>query len=203
MVVRYEPGGAEYDDGWRIGRYYGDAMGPGGLLLKVGRYPARHRRPARFTAQAEGAHLPHLVRLDFTRESEVYVLAGLHLTERDTARPIGFGQQHLRGIPVRELADEARRLVTHPDERSDPSEVFQWARDLRHTPVEPRQGVRLDDDHYRRVADVYRNAELSGDPPVKAVAIALAGSARKLRTANRWVRTARDRGFLPEPGDER
>ncbi len=51
-------------------------------------------------------------------------------------------------------------------------------------------------DHYVRVAEVYRAAELAGRPPTKAVADELHGSRS---AAAKWVRKARDLGLLGPP----
>lgn len=55
-----------------------------------------------------------------------------------------------------------------------------------------------DDETYRRVAEVYRQAIVLGDPPTQTVADVL-GVARA--TAGRWVQEARERKYLrPAPG---
>lgn len=58
-------------------------------------------------------------------------------------------------------------------------------------PVEP--GKRIPDEHFERVADVYRYAVKLGRPPTEGVAEAF-DVARS--TAGRWVVQARRRGFL-------
>lgn len=52
---------------------------------------------------------------------------------------------------------------------------------------------RLPDDHFERVAAVYREALVLGQPPVEAVAKALHGSRS---SAGRWVMETRRRGLL-------
>jgi hypothetical protein len=56
-----------------------------------------------------------------------------------------------------------------------------------------RQGVPVDEEHLRRVAEVYRAAVARGEAPTKAVSRELFASRS---TAGRWVMQARKRGFL-------
>lgn len=58
---------------------------------------------------------------------------------------------------------------------------------------EPRRGLPITDEHLDEVAKVYRDALGAGARPTKAV---MAAFHAKRPTASKWVRAARDRGFL-------
>jgi hypothetical protein len=57
----------------------------------------------------------------------------------------------------------------------------------------PRRGKRLPDEHFARVAEIYRSAQTLGEPPTHAVAEQMHTSRSN---AGRWVMEARRRGFL-------
>ncbi|GEM_PF-6993752 len=69
----------------------------------------------------------------------------------------------------------------------------------RRVKLRPPKRRRLDDDHFRHVADAYRGAVANGLPPAKTLADE---SAVPQGTVSRWIAEARRRGYLPagEPG---
>jgi hypothetical protein len=72
------------------------------------------------------------------------------------------------------------------------------ARALEDQPRRPGRPRTWDDEHYRRVAEVYLTALADHDPrPVRAVAKAFGIRNRKDTRAKAWVRDARQRGFIP------
>ena len=59
----------------------------------------------------------------------------------------------------------------------------------------PGRGRHVDDDFLREVARVYAEARNSGEVVDVAIRNRLAGSGG---SAGRWIRQAKDRGFIPE-----
>lgn len=122
--------------------------------------------------------------------------------------PHAITSEGLRKVPVKSLMDLAIRAATHTvDDEHDgeglsPNEVRALfaAPDALASQIAagdtPRttQGVQIDDDHYRRVAEVYQQAVAVGAPPRPE--IAKWGTCSE-STASKWIRGARDRGFLP------
>lgn len=103
---------------------------------------------------------------------------------------------------------EAQRMLsaaTPGPETPDPAWIDAWA--ALHMelsggafPTPPRVPIRrprrrnsVTDDHLREVADTYRRALAAGAPPTKEVAERMGASHS---TAARWVKMARDKGFL-------
>jgi hypothetical protein len=69
---------------------------------------------------------------------------------------------------------------------------------VRETPVGPKRGSKIADDTLREVADVYQKATRLGSPVTRAVATHFHVSES---TAGKRIMKARERGFLPPPGE--
>jgi hypothetical protein len=64
----------------------------------------------------------------------------------------------------------------------------------------PAKGEPYPDEHYKMVANAYRIAEQAGRAPAEFIAEYWQTT---LASANRWIRKARDRGYLPPPDKRR
>ncbi len=117
-----------------------------------------------------------------------------------------IGSAMMRGLPVGALLRESLERLADVLEKPTPEgasaewveQYAQWRADMHEVRQAVREGPdnprRLGDEHYRRVADVYKAAVRSGEPPTAAVAEALTVSKS---AAAKQVARARERGFLP------
>jgi hypothetical protein len=100
------------------------------------------------------------------------------------------------GAPLKlERADTTRRFL-----RPAVLEKAGWLEAYKNEAHLPQRGKRLSDAHFKRVADIYRDASATGQAPTQAIADAFPTSRSN---AGRWVMEARQRGFLgeaPAPG---
>lgn len=111
----------------------------------------------------------------------------------------------LRRLPVRTLVRDATARVAAQWRLSEaqgedmrlvpasPSEGLETYRALLEDARRPRRGSPITDDHLRQVADLYRTALARGDAPTQTVADSMHVVPS---TAGRWVKRARERGFL-------
>lgn len=128
------------------------------------------------TVQLVGHDLTYRVRAGKGRAGAV------ELTVTSPGRAIT--SDDLRNIPVQRLAAAAREAPLNLG-------TEKWER--------PERGKqRLDDDHYRRVAEVARRAFDEGHPRVRE-AVGQELHASKF-TVDKWLRVCRERGYL-RPGD--
>jgi hypothetical protein len=117
------------------------------------------------------------------------------------------GSAMMRGLPVGALLRESLERLADALESPAPGEDApaewveahaQWRAATREARQAVREGPdnprRLGDEHYRRVADIYRDAVRNGEPPTAAVADALTVSKS---AAAKQVARARERGLLP------
>lgn len=98
----------------------------------------------------------------------------------------------LRAIPARRLAYAAAQFAGRYDGAfalpGDTDETH-------HRPEAPTARNKLDDNHYREVAERVRSAVAMGAPVRKTVAAAMHTTPP---TLDRWIRAAKDRGYLDE-----
>jgi len=164
----------------------------------------QHVIPRRFQARVRDRRYPFC-------EFEVEVRDGkptcvwLQVETTDTVPTITWSNIRL---PLRMFVEEATavaamRLVTGPDGRvtGHPSylhsdEEFEAFYEAASTRL-PRRGVPLDDEHLRKVAEVYRDPR-GGRHPTEFVAEQLHATRP---TAGRWVMKAREKGFLGKARD--
>jgi hypothetical protein len=108
----------------------------------------------------------------------------------------GVTTDALRKIPVARFIREARKsrlLVMSPEGVSDLSEVAGPEDTYGVGKRSIKRGKPLTDQHLEAVAEQYRAAVKAGRPPTETIR-KLAGVGRP--TAAKWIRAARDRGFL-------
>jgi len=105
--------------------------------------------------------------------------------------PIGRIVAELRGHMIRRLAEDT---VVFLEDSETPPSLADEARQRQLWASSPRGGPRLPSEHYREVAQVYRDAWTSGTAPTQAVArhfrVSSSGAAKQ-------VQKARALGFLP------
>ena len=99
----------------------------------------------------------------------------------------------MRQVPVRRLAKAAARFISQTEygvavagDFDDPTNLLRPGRELGRR--------KLDDVHYRQVANLLKAARGMGLPPREYVGKRLGGS---LPTVNRWIAEAKRRKFLP------
>ena len=113
-----------------------------------------------------------------------------YIAELSVDQPSG---ELLRDVPLARIA-----AAINADER-----IRAWVAEGVRRQQPPRRklkrpgGRRLDDQFYREVAAAYVSAVAHGLRPAKTLAD---DSDTPQGTVNRWIATARDRGFLPPPG---
>jgi hypothetical protein len=105
----------------------------------------------------------------------------------------------LRDVPLSRIetavnADPAMRAWI--EQGSDPETIERAKREAAQRPKLKRPSHRrLDDDFYRQVAQVYSAAVANGLNPAKTLA---EESDTPPGTVNRWIATAREKGYLPK-----
>lgn len=143
----------------------------------------------------------------FTGETENGIKVSGRLAVSDDSSTFGFSEvtlrsdspiepEQLKAFPWKKMLKTVVDRVSNVGEiRDDGTYRFYPAEQPERSAMSPGPRRRvLDDDHYREVADVYRQALADDDPqPVNRVKEEL-HSARS--TAGRWVGEARKRGFL-------
>lgn len=141
---------------------------------------------------------PHRYRVRVDMSGPAPRLVELHVASDDDAAEI---TPAVMPIPVRRLTHTAARFIASgdgswmtPDEAENPVLVS------RPEVAERRTRSVLDDDHYRRVADLLTEARRQGaKSPRRVVAREIRGSDRPndLVTVDRYIAEAKQRGFLP------
>jgi hypothetical protein len=104
---------------------------------------------------------------------------------------------HVPGAPLKLIVADARKTFLSPVVLSDKAGWLEAYTKEAHL---PQRGKRLSDAHFKKVADIYREAAMAGQAPTQAIAEAFPTSRSN---AGRWVMEARRRGFLgeaPAPG---
>jgi Transposase C of IS166 homeodomain len=175
--------------------------------------------------QAEGNGLPHrvFVRLETTEDQRlvasgllIEVEPGNELTTRDTRVPLArivaeFNAAASRPATYKRLRRQLFGIKTESEaEDAWQPEAGGWlaadfvAVSARKRPVRRQSPGRrgLPEDHYKTVADAYKRAKRQHPrSPIKAVMSELHAAEP---TVHRWLRTARERGYLEKrPGDVR
>jgi hypothetical protein len=95
-----------------------------------------------------------------------------------------------RAVRKLKLVEEAGKKIAGPVDQKDRARAVALLEDAR-----PHRGKRVSAELLQRAADVYRAAQSSGQPPLRAVEAQLHASRT---TAARWLREARRRGILEE-----
>jgi len=206
---RTEPGdyfghdavGYTHDDGTKVwARYNPDT--------RFYEHPSGSNRylPEGFEVLFDDPTLPLLVRLDFDMIDERPSCQVISLWNRHQGEIAEITSERLRRIPVGRLVQEAIMAAVHRSpskrgRRKEPPSLVEFSDEYRRigNRAARKQGQAYTDDHYRRVAEIYRTALHSKDHPTKAVAV---GFTVTPSTAGRYVMEARRRGFLgpTEPG---
>lgn len=139
--------------------------------------------PERFDAWTEGPESdPYDVSMTVALKGARFVCKSLTVTMRDSGEPVtGEG---LRLVPVGRLMREAVWTVLEEARGPDPFTVG---------PEDAADGPT--DAAIRKVATVYQVAYALGEAPTARVAEVFSLTRA---TAGRWIRTARDRGYLGE-----
>lgn len=122
-------------------------------------------------------------------------LTELHLLPLDPDAAADIDPATIRLVPVRRLAKAAARFIARADG------AFIGVQELRDPTLELRPDVpanggtrrKLDDVHYRRVADLLTAAREAGESPREYVADRLGTS---LPSVDRWIAEAKRRGHL-------
>jgi len=169
--------------------------------------------PAEFNALAEMHNLPYTVELSYGMHEGQPRLGSVKFIPEQRYRTIVptasgsvagqlfFGErtevtsEGLRKIPIRRLQQLAVLAAVHAEPRAGGQHPLEdwadlYAKRLPDTPAKRSPRKRLGDEHYRRVAEIYRDAFKN---PTAAVMAQMHASRS---TAGRWVMEARRRGFL-------
>lgn len=126
-------------------------------------------------------------------------LVELHMVPDDSTSPAEIDPAAIRAVPVRRLANAAARWISRADGKfTTPDEINDRTVTLR--PDRPPSGRagggkdrKLDDVHYRQVAELLTTARQSGFPPREYVAEHLGAA---IPTVDRWIAEAKRRNFL-------
>lgn len=139
---------------------------------------------------------PHRYRVKIEMGGGAPRLIELHMVPADPAAPVDIDPAAIRQVPARRLASAAARFISSKDfafamfdEMDDPAAALR--------PDRPPNGGRnrkLDDVHYRQVADLLRTAREYGYPPREFVSERLGAS---IPTVDRWIKEAKKRNHLP------
>ncbi|BBX83549.1 hypothetical protein [Mycolicibacterium aubagnense] len=140
---------------------------------------------------------PHLYRVRVQMGSGAPKLVELHLLPADDDAAAEIDPATIRNVPVRRLANAAARWIACVDGS------FIGVKELRNPtltlrPERPADGGKrrkLDDIHYRQVADLLIAARTIGEPPRKYVRDQLGPAS--VATVDRWIAEAKERKFLP------
>jgi hypothetical protein len=227
-LLTFEPG----ETGWDLGNRHAYELAEGWLWVRYDEEVAflpygAWVIPASFEVVIEmPQQLPYTVSLRFSVTDDRPVCNSMTLEPERRYRAIfptgdgGIGgwlyhpvrteltSKGLREVPVGRLQRQAVLAAIHAPrgvgERPRPHRLEDWADIYAAQQDAPsrKPGDRLDDDHYRKVAEIYRQATRS---PTAEVAKKLNASRS---SAGRWVMVARQKGFLGEttrgkPGEVR
>lgn len=136
----------------------------------------------------------HRYRVRIKTDGPAPRLVELHLTSDGDAAEID--PDTIRQIPVRRLAKAAARFITFgesPVGRVVTVDELHNPTLLTRPDLEPPSRRKLDDVHYRDVAEKLIRARESGESPREYVADLLGAS---LPTVDRWIKEAKKRGYL-------
>ncbi|BAX97123.1 hypothetical protein MSTE_01806 [Mycobacteroides stephanolepidis] len=139
---------------------------------------------------------PHRYRVGLQTGSGAPKLVELHLLPADITA-VEIGPAAIRQVPVRRLANAAAQWIARMDG------AFTTVAELRNPTLDlrperaPDGGKRrkLDDVHYRQVADLLIAARTIGERPREYVREQLGPAS--IPTVDRWIAEAKRRGFLP------
>ncbi len=199
-----------WDDGTRIAVHYE----PGQIEWRPWPRPGgKWYLPSRFSAQIEAPSIPNAVELQMRVTEEGRTICSSLTIRR--ARTLHYvvqtecmeqphdmsdttvseiSSESLRRVPASRLVRWAVLAACHPmpggERRRDPPSLDEWS--TLFATEGKRRRRRLDDAHFREVAEVYRAAVKFGAPTRAVAAHFTAGES----TAGRWVVEARRRGFL-------
>ncbi len=161
--------------------------------------------PDRFSLSLDDPNFPFLVEMVASARPGVVECEQLAVSRRENGPPVGG--RRLRAVQVdRILQIAAESVAWRLVENGPEGRSYEPAHDVEVVPYKVRHGSRakgrqpLSDDHLQKVADIYRAAKGRG------VREAIANDPQWDReapvptpTVARWIRAARDRGFLDEP----
>lgn len=143
---------------------------------------------------------PHRYRVRVQMGSGAPKLVELHLLPADDGTAAEIDPATIRQVPVRRLASAAARWIARVDGSFiGVTDLRNPSRDLRpdHTPGDGKRR-KLDDVHYREVAELLMEGRLIGESPREYVRGQLGGeSLPSVPTVDRWIAEAKRRGFLP------
>jgi hypothetical protein len=134
---------------------------------------------------------PHRYRVRIELNTAAPRLLELHIVPGDTK--VEIDPMTIRQIPVRRLAKAAARFIGLTERKVSLAGDFEDPTNLIRPDHEPG-GRTLDDVHYRQVANLITTAREWGLSPREHVAAQLEAS---LPTVDRWIKEAKNRGFLP------
>ncbi len=198
-VTIFDSSDPEWADGWR--RRIDVTVASQDGTVTLGHYSrqkansAAGRLPSEFRALVDLDGQPFIVELRLRFVVDRPRCESVMLVERDLNHPRRFTQATLRQVPVRELVELARLAVQLDDKRVGAAQDANWSEMIGEL-ASSRRGRKLGDGHYRHVAAIYRAADAGGEPPTRAVAVRMLGTASSTSTAARWVMEARARGHL-------
>jgi hypothetical protein len=160
--------------------------------------------PANWKAEVDADQLPFLVELEIAATPGLLEITTYKAVRRPGGAPITARQ--FRRLPVDSLCEAAGIAIALEGDVSDGIVTLRPSlRDF--VTLRPPQALHargrapLGDEHFKQVASIYRSARRSGQPAARAVADdSRWGRVVPLKTAERWIRAARDGGFLK--GDE-
>lgn len=150
--------------------------------------------PERFTVTCDDDEFPYRVEVLVEVEDSEPVATSVTFARRPGGEPVSPAR--LRTIPLAAVVRQGVAAAAEPvlsdgtilGREGVPSEVWTWAGSRRRRV--------MDDDHLQAVADVYRKA----NPKSRVKAVQLKLGPVSTATAHRWVKAARDRGFLDDGG---
>ena len=158
--------------------------------------------PDRFSLSLDDPNFPFLVEMVASARPGVVECEQLAVSRRDDGPSVGG--RRLRAIQVDRILNIAAESVAFRVEHGPEGSYYEPAHDVDVLPYTVRRGScakgrqPLTDEHLQKVADSYRAARGS------RVRVAIAndpqwGRPVPIQTVARWIRAARDRGFLDEP----
>jgi hypothetical protein len=218
-LTPFPRGSEEYADGWRHEWQTSEGWFRVGYARGVEFVPygnAGYSLPARFKVEIKGSSAPYTVVLEMEVKNGRPECVSMLLHRLEEIRSMGrtpglefnlvWRQENqlsslgLRKVRVEHLIRRATLAALHQtaagrSKRAAPLRLDEWAAlyAADSVPDSPPAGQRLSDEHYRKVAEVYRTAAKEGPEPTNAVKAHFQVSRS---TAGRWVVEARARHIL-------
>lgn len=166
---------------------------PGTRIVRIGDVHLPERFMAQATLPAEGL----AVTLGLVLE-DGHPVADMVQVERFAGQP-AITKSTLRTVEVEELTWLATMNVTHYVAQELGEHPGSTWPDVVAGSLTARRPHRLTDDHLREVAEVYKRAVTDGEAVTAAVVEHFGGEdVLPVDTASKWIKRARERGFLPK-----